>query len=106
MKRMSVTEFTAIFSVSIPSAESCKCKDRITSNQKFELHDAGLNVSGLLKSQATVILKEIHRRERLGLCSPKAVLLIKEVGVKPRTPYRCMSSKHAFQLISRKMKSW
>lgn len=104
-RRMSISEFQILFDVSVPSYESCTCKDPVTEAQKIRLHDAKLNTSGLrLKSQATAIIKELNRREKLGLCDVDTVILIMQAGIRPRTPYRAMSQKHAFQLLSRRMR--
>lgn len=103
-RRMSIKDFQVLFEVTIPSTETCKSKTPITDSQKIALHDAGLNVKGIvLKSQATVIIKEINRRKRFGLCDVKTVMLMQEARVRHRTPYRVMTQKHAFQLLSRRL---
>lgn len=102
--RMSVKDFQILFDVNIPSRETCKSRVPVTENQKTFLHDAGLNVTGItLKSQATVIIKEINRRKKFGLCDVKTVMLMQEARVRHRTPYRVMTQKHAFQLLSRRL---
>ena len=104
--RMSIEEFQFLFDVSVPSFEACtgSGRDPVTERQKIQLHEAGLNTRGLkCKSQATAIIKALNRREDLGLCDVKTVLLIQEVGIRVRTPFRIMSQKHAFQLLSRRI---
>jgi len=106
MQRMSVKDFQFLFDVTIPPFEACTGRGRepVTVKQRAQLHEAGLNTTGLkCKSQATAIIKTLNKRQEMGLCDVHAVLLILATGARPRTPYRIMTQKHALQIISRKL---
>lgn len=101
MKRMSVNEVSVIFEIKIPAYEKCARKDPVTELQKIRLHELGVNTTGLkCKGQATALIKALNKRDAEGLVDAFAVMLIREIGYKNRKPFKTMTQKYAFQILS------